>query len=85
MGLLSSIVLLPLAPVRGVVWLGEMIQDEVERQLHDPAQLRRELEEIDRAEAAGHLSRHECEEARQAILDRMIRPTGGAIAADGKE
>ncbi|WP_067671026.1 gas vesicle protein GvpG [Nocardia miyunensis] len=75
MGLLSTILTLPLAPVRGVIWVSEVIQEEVERQLHDPVVLRRELEEIDRAAAAGDLSEQEADQARQAVLDRMTRKT----------
>ncbi|MFD6394452.1 gas vesicle protein GvpG [Nocardia sp. NPDC055029] len=82
MGLLSAIVTLPLAPVRGVMWLGEVIQDQVEQQLHDPATLRAELEEIDRAAAAGDLSEEEQKQAQQSILDRM---TGSATAIDQPE
>ncbi|MFF3575064.1 gas vesicle protein GvpG [Nocardia jiangxiensis] len=85
MGLLSSILSLPLAPVRGVIWLGEVIQDQVEQQLHDPAALRGELEEIDRAAAAGHLSEEERKQAQQSVLDRMTGSTGGATANDRKE
>jgi hypothetical protein len=29
MGLISSILLLPAAPVRGVIWLSELIQEQV--------------------------------------------------------
>jgi hypothetical protein len=71
MGLLSTILTLPVAPVRGVIWLGELIQDQVEQQLHDPAVMRRELEEIDAAAAAGQLSEEERKQAQQAVLDRM--------------
>ncbi|MBF6228230.1 gas vesicle protein GvpG [Nocardia abscessus] len=71
MGLLSTILTLPVAPVRGVIWLGELIQDQVEQQLHDPAAMRRELEEIDAAAAAGQLSEEERKQAQQAVLDRM--------------
>ncbi|MBF6337016.1 gas vesicle protein GvpG [Nocardia abscessus] len=71
MGLLSTILTLPVAPVRGVIWLGELIQDQVDQQLHDPATMRRELEEIDAAAAAGQLSEEERKQAQQAVLDRM--------------
>ncbi|MEU4313808.1 gas vesicle protein GvpG [Nocardia sp. NPDC024068] len=76
MGLLSSLFSLPLAPVRGVIWLGEVIQDQVDQELHDPASIRRELGEIDRAAAAGELSEEEHRRAQQELLDRMIRPPG---------
>ncbi|MGY4098735.1 gas vesicle protein GvpG [Nocardia sp. R16R-3T] len=74
MGLLSSIFSFPIAPVRGVIWVGELIQDQVEQQLRDPARLRRELEEIDRAAATGDLSAEQAQQAQQAILDRMTGP-----------
>ncbi|MFX0577673.1 gas vesicle protein GvpG [Nocardia nepalensis] len=83
MGLLSSILTLPLAPVRGVIWVSELIQDQVERQLHDPAALRSELEEIDRAAATGELSAEEVEQAQQAALNRMTGSEEGPI--DRKE
>lgn len=72
MGLLTSILTLPLAPVRGVIWLGEVIQEQVEQKLHDPATIRRELEAIDEAAAAGELSEEERAEAQQAVLNRLI-------------
>lgn len=71
MGLLSTILSIPVAPVRGVIWLGEVIQDQVEQKMHDPATMRRQLEEIDAAAAAGQLSEEERKQAQQAVLDRM--------------
>ncbi|MGW5921737.1 gas vesicle protein GvpG [Nocardia fluminea] len=71
MGLITSLLGLPLAPVRGVVWLSEVIQDQVEQQLRDPAVLSGELEEIDRAAEDGRLTEEERTRAQQAVLDRM--------------
>ncbi|RMI29001.1 gas vesicle protein GvpG [Nocardia stercoris] len=84
MGLLTWVVSLPFAPVRGVIWVSELIQDEVEQQLHDPKNLRRELEEIDRAVATGELSPDEAEQVQQEVLDRMTGPEKG-VATDRKE
>ncbi|WP_433722850.1 gas vesicle protein GvpG [Nocardia sp. CA-129566] len=85
MGLFSSIFSFPLAPVRGVIWVGEVIQDQVEQQLNDPAALRRELEEIDRAAEAGRLSDEERKQAQQSVLDRMTGSVDSATANDRKE
>ncbi|NMM91653.1 gas vesicle protein G [Rhodococcus sp. SRB_17] len=71
MGLLSFIATLPLAPVRGVISLAELIQRQVEDELHNPASARRALEELEDARAAGEISAEEEEQAQQAILDRM--------------
>lgn len=72
MGLVTALLTLPLAPVKGVLWLGEVIQEQVEQQLHDPANVRRELEQLDEAERAGEISKEEKDEAQQAVLNRMI-------------
>ncbi|MDH6292564.1 gas vesicle protein GvpG [Rhodococcus sp. NM-2] len=79
MGLLSFIATLPLAPVRGVISLAELIQRQVEEEVHNPASARRALEELEDARAAGEISAEEEEQAQQAILDRMTgtaHPTG---------
>ncbi|WP_214103811.1 gas vesicle protein GvpG [Acrocarpospora catenulata] len=71
MGLLTSILGFPLAPLKGVIRLGELLRDEADRRLHDPAVARRELEEIDEARAAGRLSEEEAAEAMDLVLRRM--------------
>ncbi|WP_327099533.1 gas vesicle protein GvpG [Nocardia vinacea] len=85
MGLVSAILSLPLAPVRGVIWLGELIQDQVEQQLQSPAAVRRELEEIDEAAAAGRLSEEERKQAQQAVLDRTLPSSDDTTATKRKE
>ncbi|MEU4550254.1 gas vesicle protein GvpG [Nonomuraea dietziae] len=77
MGLITSLLGLPLAPLKGLIRLAELIQDEAERQLRDPAVVRRELEEIETARATGVMSEEEAEEAMNLILQRMTgRPAG---------
>lgn len=71
MGLLTAILGFPLAPLKGVIRLGELLRDEAERRLHDPAVARRELEEIDEARAAGLLSEEDAAEAMDLVLRRM--------------
>ncbi|UYP18969.1 gas vesicle protein GvpG [Rhodococcus sp. Z13] len=83
MGLVSSLLTLPLAPVKGVLWLGQVIQEQVEQQLHDPATIRRELEEIDEAARAGRITPEEKQAAEQAVLNRMI--PGDSPGKAGKE
>ncbi|MDV6247884.1 gas vesicle protein GvpG [Rhodococcus opacus] len=71
MGLLSFIVTLPLQPVKGVISLAELIQRQVEEEMHNPAAIRRALEELDEARAAGKITAEEEEQAQQALIDRM--------------
>src|SRR5205085_6726563 len=44
MGLFTGLLMLPLAPVRGTVWIAEQIREEAERQLDPNERLRLELE-----------------------------------------
>jgi Gas vesicle protein G len=74
MGLLSGIVLLPLAPVRGVVRLAELIQEQVEQELHNPANTRRQLEELEEARERGEISADEEKRAQEQILQTRVKP-----------
>ena len=74
MGLVGFIVGLPLAPVRGVLALGRLIQERVEYELHDPASLRRALEEAEEAREAGEITADEEAETQRRVLDQAVRP-----------
>jgi Gas vesicle protein G len=76
MGLLSMILGLPLAPVRGVIKLSEVIQRQVDEELHSPVNVRRELEEIQRRRESGELTEEEEAEAQQQVIDRISRQRG---------
>ncbi|MFF0814872.1 gas vesicle protein GvpG [Rhodococcus sp. NPDC003318] len=83
MGLFSAILGLPLAPLRGVIWLGEVIQQRVEQQMTDPTVIRRELEAIDEKARAGELSPEEQRAAQSQVLGRLIpQPATPAPPAD---
>lgn len=71
MGVLSSILLWPLAPVRAVVSLGEVIQRRVEEELRDPTVARRDLEAAEQAYHDREISADELARTEQDVLDRM--------------
>jgi chorismate mutase len=72
MGLLSGLLGLPLAPVRGVMWLAEQIRQQAEEQYYDPARIRAQLERIDEARRTGELSEEECAELENDLLQRLM-------------
>lgn len=74
MGLFSGIAKLPLAPVRGVISLAEVIQRQVEQELHNPARTRRQLEELEEARERGEISADEEIEVQQQILENRVKP-----------
>ncbi|HVV12797.1 gas vesicle protein GvpG [Amycolatopsis sp.] len=83
MGLLSNVFGLPLAPVRGVLALGELIRRRVDEEMANPASVRRELEAAGEARAAGEISSDEEADAQQRVLDRLNVPA--QVEADEKE
>ena len=63
----SALVRLPLLPVIGVVRIAELVADQVDHDLYDPAVVRMRLEEAERAHAAGLITDEEFDLAeRQA-------------------
>jgi cytochrome c-type biogenesis protein CcmH/NrfG len=74
MGLWSGIAMLPLAPVRGVVRLAEVIQQQVDQELHNPARTRRQLEELEEARERGEISADEEKQVQKQILETRVKP-----------
>jgi hypothetical protein len=63
---------LPLRPVQSVIGLAETIGEQAERELRDPARIRRELEEAQRRAAAGEISDEELAEIENAAMSHLI-------------
>jgi hypothetical protein len=80
---LTLLLRLPFLPVEGVfklgeliegevIKLGEVIEDEAERQLHDPARIRRELEEAQRRRDAGEITDEELARIQDQLAETMV-------------
>jgi hypothetical protein len=76
MGLLTGLLTLPLAPVRGVVWLAERVQEQAGQELDDRELLSGRLAEIERAREAGELTAGRSAELEEEILDELGWLTG---------
>jgi hypothetical protein len=85
MGLISGLLLLPLAPVRGTVWLAERIQEQAEAELYDESAIRDGLLELEAAREAGELDEDEIAEAENALIDRLMAIRGFDQEADDGE
>jgi len=72
LGLLTGLLGLPLAPVRGVVWLAEQIRDQAEEQYYDPARIRAELDRVDEGRRSGELTEEEAAELENELLQRLM-------------
>ena len=76
MGFFSGLLGLPLAPVRGVVWVGEKIQQQVDHQLHDPAVIRAQIDELDEAFERGEISESDRDDQQEILLQRLVGDGG---------
>ena len=71
MGLITGLLTLPLAPVRGLAWVFEQVVDEAEAQLHDPVRIRAELAEAEAALERGDIDEPTYEAMERELLDRL--------------
>jgi hypothetical protein len=77
MGLITGLLTLPLAPVRGVAWIGEQVAQEAERELNDETRVRRELARLEMELEAGRLGEEEYEQLEDVLLERLERSRHG--------
>jgi hypothetical protein len=68
MDILTFLLTLPYAPVRGVTAVVKVIQREAQARQSDPARIRRELEELDRAAEEGEISPQQRDELQRQVL-----------------
>jgi hypothetical protein len=73
MDLISLTIGLPLAPIRGLLALARLLQDEAEQELYSPTRVRRELEEIEAAQSRAELSDEAAEAEAEQAVDRLVR------------
>ena len=71
MGLFTTLLTLPIAPVRGVVWVAEQVADEADRQLYDEDRIRSELLQLEIDYDDGKLDEEEREHMEQGLFDRL--------------
>jgi hypothetical protein len=72
MGLLTGLLTLPLAPLRGTVAVAEQVLRQAEDVYYDPATIRRELEEVDRLREAGEIDEEAAVEWEDALVERLM-------------
>ena len=74
MGLLTLPLRLPMLPRRGFIRLGELIGEQAERELRDPARVRRELEEAQWQQARGEISEEDVSRIQQKAISSLVKP-----------
>ena len=84
MGLFTGILLLPLAPVRGTIWVAEKLAEQAARELDDEVVVRRLLAEAELDLERGELTVDEFEQIEDELLERLeLARAGEEERSDG--
>jgi phosphate uptake regulator len=68
---LTLLLRLPFLPLQGVIKLGELVGDQADRELHNPAAVRRRLEEAEEAVSSGEASDQDVAQMEREAIDRL--------------
>jgi Gas vesicle protein G len=71
MGLITGLLTLPLAPVRGVAWVAEQVADQAEQEMYDEGRIMRELAAVELAHDTGEIDDEQLAEQVDALLERL--------------
>jgi hypothetical protein len=71
-GLIGGLLTLPLAPVRGTVWIAERLLEQAEGDYYDEGAIQTQLIELETAREAGTISTEEAERAEDELVERLI-------------
>ena len=72
MGLISGLLTLPLAPVRGTVWVAERLLEQAEAEFYDERVIRAQLLEIEAAREAGTIDEEDAARAEDELIERLL-------------
>jgi hypothetical protein len=72
MGLIKELVLLPVAPVRGTLWVAEQISDQVEQERYSGGAAVQQLDHIEAAKDRGEMDEQEAAERQDQVLSEQL-------------
>jgi Gas vesicle protein G len=84
MGLITGLLTLPLAPVRGTGWLAEKILEQAEAEAGDETSIHAELLHLQELHEAGEIDADELAAAEDALFERLLAAQQAtAVQRDG--
>jgi hypothetical protein len=76
MGIVTGLLLLPIAPVRGVGWIANVLAEEAERELESRESPERALADLEAKRANGEISEEDAEALEAELIERMLARHG---------
>lgn len=71
MGLVTGILTLPFAPVRGIGWVLDKVVKTAENEFYDPAPVQEALVQLQRARDEGRIDEETCARREEELLRRL--------------
>ena len=72
MGFLMDLLTFPvLGPIKGVIWIAEKVNEQVEKELYDEDKVRGQLMELEVRYDLGEISEEEYLETEEVLLERL--------------
>ncbi len=72
MGFLTNLLTFPvMGPIKGIVWIAEKVDEQVEKELYDEDAVRGKLMELELRLDLGEISEEEYMEAEEVLLERI--------------
>jgi hypothetical protein len=71
MGLFTGLLTLPLAPIRGTMWIAEQIAEQAARELDEGRTVRRQLTDAELRYERGEITVEELEQIEDELLERL--------------
>lgn len=72
MGLVTGLLTLPLAPVRGVGWVAERLWEQAYQEAFSPEAVRRQLDAAQRDFEQGRMTEDEYEAIEDMLVERLV-------------
>jgi hypothetical protein len=72
MGLITGLLTLPLAPVRGTAWIAEKVLEQAEAEAGDETSIHAELLRLQELHEAGDIDADELAAAEDALFERLL-------------
>jgi hypothetical protein len=72
MGLFTGLLTLPLAPVRGTMWVAEQLLAAAEEQYYDASRIRARLEQIQRLREDGAIEESVAQAEEEELVQRLL-------------
>lgn len=83
MGLITGILTLPVAPVRGTVWVADQVLRQAESEYYDPASIRRQLDDIADRRAKGEIAEEDAIALEEELVDRLLEAPSRRTQPEG--